>query len=189
MSNDLASRIKDTMSELRARRYFTPDFKDDIEPYENHLVFVYDSLKHTFPHQKETASLPFLGEAYTLDPNYVMRTTPGYPIIFERKKGNEGSQFAGSVLGHVFAARPLDMVHMDAYYDNGNSYQRKQRWVALMTQESPYKSPERLVTVKAWVYEATPQFAAEVCKGAIGGSMRAVKDKSMWEWRHQNLPN
>ncbi len=185
----MGQNIKDTLEELKARRYFSPDFKDELEPYQNHLVFIYDSLKHNFPHQKETALMPFLGEAYTLDPEYIMRLTPSYPIIFERKKGNEGKQIAGGVLGHVFACRPLDMVHLDAFYDNGNSYKRVRKWVAFIDQDAPWKSKDRLVTQQAWVYEATPVFAGEVCKGAIGATMRYHNGKACWEWRHQNLPN
>lgn len=175
---------RDTLNELRARRFFSPDYKDKIDLYDKQVVMVWDNLKVGFPQASFLENEIFLGEAYTLEKCYIMRISPNSPIIWrETNVYEQNKKFATRVWGHAYAVSREKMVFLDALNDNRNSLQRHKTWIALDNQTTPFKD-DRRVTVESWCYEATPFYRGQIEPGTVGATQ--VKHQSSglaWEWR------
>ncbi len=183
---------KDVLDELKARKFFSPDFKDEIQMRKNHLLFVYDNLKENFSQSALTANRPFLGEASTVEADFVMRKIPSSPIIYQ-VKNREAQHYtwATRILGEVYVVSPFDLVFFDAYYDNNGCYQRVQKYVSLHDQESPFKDRKMHPTQLAWVYMPS-EFYMEQLKFSTTSASQVRKNilgsqKQFWEWRQNDI--
>jgi gamma-glutamylcyclotransferase (GGCT)/AIG2-like uncharacterized protein YtfP len=177
----------ETMQNLAARAVFTPDLKDEVEPYKNHVVMVWDSFKAGFPSERQIENCPYLGDCWTVEGNYLMKVCPTFPITWQTSNTKEKLQTR--VWGEAYVMDIHQVMRMDAIMDNGHSYTRKRRYIALEDQFWPTndKGPRRNVTVNAWIYLANDGFRKEVTTSLGWGSQVKLRDRYYWEWRHENM--
>lgn len=178
---------REVVKQLQGRRQFTPDFKDEIDNYNKHIVMVWDSFKIGFPSDRTLENCAFLGEAFTVENNYVMRICPTFPIIFQITPEEQKTRTATRVWGEAYALGIHDILRLDAIMDNGGSFIRRRRYIALKDQEWPGGNSERFVTVNAWIYIATPFFQNEVGQNMHLGTQTKFGEKYYWEWRKENM--
>lgn len=178
---------REVINQLKTRRFFSPDMKEELEPFNNHVVFIWDSFKLGFPSQKFFEHCPLLGEAFTVENNFIMRICPTFPII-KQARSEESNKFnATRVWGEAYVAGVHDMMRLDAIMDNLGSFRRRKRYIALADQHWPGGNTARNVTVQAWVYIATDNFWTEMENSLNIGSQTRRNGKLYWEWLHQNM--
>jgi hypothetical protein len=181
--------IAEVKEQLHLRSIYSPDLKEELEPYENHLVFIWDNHKLSFPNERLLSTTKFLGEAWTVENNFVMRISPTLPIIYQVNPSDKekGKVMEARVWGEVYALKTHEMLRLDANMDNTGSFIRRQRYVALVDQPFPGGNTERKVTVSAWIYLATPFFRNEVSDSLRIGSQTRKDGKLYWEWIKRNM--
>lgn len=144
--------FQQVIRELKSRAYYTPDI-EDIFSYEYHLVFVDGILKKPFDnHSRFLRHSKFLGDARTLDQNYIMKRGPNFTVTFEDLKAHLKRQ----VWGELYAVPPEDMLGLDALHANGTMYERQKQYITAFDQLAPFKQGKIRPTVEAWMYLGIP---------------------------------
>lgn len=181
---------REVIDNLKCRRIYTPDLKDELEPYSKHIVMIWDSFKIGFPSEKQLENCSFLGDCWTIENNFLMKVCPTFPIIWQTKNvGDKESPNQTRVYGEAYAMDIHQLMRLDAVMDNHSSYIRRKRYIALEDQMWPKtkSGPERHVTVEAWIYLSTQKFKEEVAKHMGWGSQVKIRDRYYWQWRHENM--
>jgi gamma-glutamylcyclotransferase (GGCT)/AIG2-like uncharacterized protein YtfP len=81
-------------------------------------VFVYGTLKQGFGnHKYHLADAEFIGKAETVLPEFVMKDTGGFPVVFH--KNDLPSDTPAKVSGEVYAVQDEHIVSMDRLESNG----------------------------------------------------------------------
>lgn len=108
------------------------------------LVFVFGTLKSGYRNNKLCLNgAEFLGEAISVDDNYVMQDV-GFPTLWQDAEDPQ----KGRVVGEVYQINSKQLVACDRLEHNGRMYTRETR---------PFRLPdttlnESLQNVTAWVY-------------------------------------
>jgi gamma-glutamylcyclotransferase (GGCT)/AIG2-like uncharacterized protein YtfP len=182
----MLSRYEQVYGELLARKTFTPDLKL-LEQNANHIVFIWDSFKLKFPNEKTLQDCVFLGQAWTVENNYVMRVCPTMPMLFQAQPSRAKNLNAARVWGEAYAMKVHDIIKLDAMMDNMGSFKRRTRYIALEDQESATKDKHYSPTVQAWIYLATPEFQAMMEDSLRTGTQVKHDNIPYWEWRHSDM--
>jgi gamma-glutamylcyclotransferase (GGCT)/AIG2-like uncharacterized protein YtfP len=86
-------------------------------------VFVYGTLKRGFGnHRYHLSGAEFLGKAETVLPEFVMKDTGGFPVVFH--KNDLPAEPAAKVSGEVYAVQDEHIVSMDRLESNGSMFVR-----------------------------------------------------------------
>jgi gamma-glutamylcyclotransferase (GGCT)/AIG2-like uncharacterized protein YtfP len=93
-------------------------------------VFVYGTLKRGYGnHRYHLAGAEFLGTAKTVLPEFVMKDTGGFPVVFH--KNDLPTEPAAKVSGEVYAVQDEHIVSMDRLESNGSMFVRTKHTVAI----------------------------------------------------------
>jgi gamma-glutamylaminecyclotransferase len=106
---------------------------------EDHVIFVYGTLKRGFANHHHLAAARFLATGVTVDPYpLVISESWNVPVVIDEA----GNGFR--VEGELFAVRPPDLQRMDDFEDVGRSHGYLRKSVLIKTSSRERRS--------AWIY-------------------------------------
>jgi gamma-glutamylcyclotransferase (GGCT)/AIG2-like uncharacterized protein YtfP len=146
----------------------TPDF---IERKSEHFipVLVYGTLKSGGYFHDTLEGCPYLGDAYTTTPAFVLYDTGSFPVAFH--------------IGEVYVVDPLTLLQLDRIESNGKMYSRKRITVKLIDQQGQANQ-----FIQAWIYCGVDRYWAED-KYLKPCSMKSSSAGTVYDWdpRRSNL--
>lgn len=125
----------------------TPDF---IERKSEHFipVLVYGTLKAGGYFHDALEGCPYLGEAHTTTPAFVLYDTGSFPVAFHITTSSDSRlKHRGKLFGEVYVVDPLTLLQLDRIESNGKMYTRKRLTVKLIDQQGQANQ-----VIQAWVY-------------------------------------
>lgn len=145
-TSEVARSFDEFHAEVLSKNQMTPDAVA-LNDYENHLVFVYGSLKQGY--QRDI--LPtnkMLGKYRTVHSCYqLFQTSAGFPVALHRDEMKVQDKPAGYILGELYLLEQAYIPLLDRIESNGRLYQRHQTLVqSLLFSEKQY----------AWMYCGMP---------------------------------
>lgn len=125
----------------------TPDF---IERKSEHFipVLVYGTLKSGGYFHETLEGCPFLGDAFTTVPAFVLYENTSFPVAFHIGNASDPRlKHRGKLFGEVYVVDPLTLLQLDRIESNGKMYSRKKITVKLIDQ---HEQANRFI--QAWIY-------------------------------------
>lgn len=122
------------LTAIRARSRKTPDFRELRGGiYQDHLVFVYGTLKRGFYNEHFLRDAHYMGLGVTADASFLMYPGGGFPVLF-RQEDKQHIERQGRVRGEVYAVNLDTMCKLDMLESNGSMYHRQKCRVVLKEQ-------------------------------------------------------
>ncbi len=185
----MAERIISTrdhiLDELYQRKFLTPDYKD-LEKYHQHLVFVDGMLKegigkNTFFLNEAT----YLGSAYTVETNYIMKRMAAFPITFQYNKKQPNP--CKGVWGDLYAVDTDTMVVLDNLFANHVMYEREKKFIVCNEQFVDFKQGKKCATVEAWYYLGIEEYWEHQPLWFAAYKRHQPRPKDfVWDWNPDN---
>ena len=125
----------------------TPDF---IERKSEHFipVLVYGTLRSGGYFHDTLEGCPYLGDAYTTTPAFVLYDTGSFPVAFHIGNASDKRiKNRGKLFGEVYVVDPLTLLQLDRIESNGRMYSRKRITVKLIDQQGQANQ-----FIQAWIY-------------------------------------
>jgi gamma-glutamylcyclotransferase (GGCT)/AIG2-like uncharacterized protein YtfP len=136
----------------------TPDWPD-IRKFEEHLVFVYGTLKKGHSNHPRLGESKFVGEARTMG-KYIMYR-PSFPVLMN----DDGSNKSNHIFGELYSVKPEVILNsLDILEANGYMYNRGRVAVKCLDQTVTNKNKQIVnpkPVVVAWTYIGNPNYWAK----------------------------
>ena len=150
--------IFERLYDRRLRMENTDDYHE-LRKCEEHLVFVYGTLKKGHPNHELLAKAKPLGVAQTCVGTFCMKNNGGmFPVVTKKSHsmfGNTPVGDSGRINGELYAVDTLTMIDLDRLEANGRMYNRVKTWFWMRDQQAPVQGS---MGVQAWMYLGDEDF-------------------------------